>query len=135
MAVSKNRTASRENKQVVSSNQSTSNNQLTCVVSKDTAIEGSFQADQDVRLDGSVKGDVKCSKRLVLGETGKIEGTVEDQHAVIMGTIEGEILVKETLTLKSTALINGNLSAKGIQVEEGARYNGTLKVGGPVTAR
>lgn len=134
MAVSKNRFASADSKQVQASGTSNSNNQFTCVVSKDTAIEGSFQADQDVRLDGSVKGDVKCSKRLVLGESGKIEGTVDAQNAVIMGTIEGEIHVKETLTLKATAFINGNLSAKGIQVEEGARYNGNIKVGNPIGA-
>ena len=101
----------------------------TCVISKDTVIEGSFTADQDVRLDGMIKGDVRCSKRLVLGESGKIDGKVSAESAVIMGTIKGEVVIQDLLQLKSTALVDGNLQAKSILVEEGGRYLGECRIG------
>lgn len=102
---------------------------LTCVVSKDTHIEGNFSSEQDVRLDGTVKGDVRCTKRLVIGETGKVIGKVFADSGVIMGRIEGEVSIKDTLLLKSSAVISGNLQAKAMQVEEGAQYSGECKVG------
>jgi len=101
----------------------------TCVISKDTLIEGNFSAEQDVRLDGTIKGDVRCAKRLVLGETGKIEGKVLAESAVIMGSIKGEILVQDLLQLKATAFVDGNLQSKAILVEEGGRYLGECRVG------
>ena len=101
----------------------------TCVISKDTVIEGSFSADQDVRLDGVIKGDVRCSKRLVVGESGNIEGKVNAESAVVMGTIKGEVIIKESLQLKATALVDGNLQASTITVDEGGRYLGECRVG------
>lgn len=101
----------------------------TCVISKDTLIEGNFSAEQDVRLDGVIKGEVRCTRRLVLGETGKIEGKVSAESAVIMGTIKGELHIQDLLQLKSTALVDGNLQAKSILVEEGGRYLGECRVG------
>lgn len=102
----------------------------TCVISKDTVIEGNFAAEQDVRLDGVIKGDVRCSKKLVVGETGKIEGKVFAESAVVMGAIQGEVTIQDLLLLKGTALVDGTLQAKSIQVEEGGRYLGECKVGG-----
>ena len=104
-------------------------NAATCVVSKGTVIDGTFRSEQDVRLDGMVQGDVRCTKRFVMGDTGKVEGKVIAQDAVIMGVVEGEVIVKGTLHLKPTAVIYGNLTAKSILVDEGARYDGECKVG------
>jgi cytoskeletal protein CcmA (bactofilin family) len=101
----------------------------TCVLSKDTLFEGSFSSEQDVRLDGVIKGDVRCSKRLVVGETGRIEGKVHAESAVIMGTVKGEVFIQDILQLKPTALVDGNLQAKSIQVEEGGRYLGECRIG------
>ncbi|MCB0643463.1 MAG: polymer-forming cytoskeletal protein [Phaeodactylibacter sp.] len=112
------------------SNGAAPQNKFTCVVSKDTTIEGTFGADQDVRLDGTVKGDVKCAKRLVMGQTGKVEGTVVAENAVIMGTIEGEVTINGVLHLHPTAVIKGNIKAKTLKVDEGAQYTGTCSVGG-----
>ena len=65
----------------------------TCVIAKGTSITGKFAASEDVRLDGVIEGDVKCDKRLVMGETGRVKGTIHAADAVIMGTIEGELIL------------------------------------------
>ncbi|MFZ2900763.1 MAG: polymer-forming cytoskeletal protein [Saprospiraceae bacterium] len=101
----------------------------TCVISKDTVIEGNFSCEQDVRLDGVIKGDVRCAKRLVIGETGRIEGKVTAESAVIQGTIKGEVTIQDVLQLKSTALVDGVLQAKALLVEEGGRYLGECRIG------
>jgi len=101
----------------------------TCVISKGTLIDGVFNSSENVRLDGTINGEVKCKSKLVLGEKGLIAGDVNTQDATIMGTIEGDIRVHGTLTLKGTALIRGGISAKYLIVEEGARYIGECSIG------
>ncbi|MBI1224266.1 MAG: hypothetical protein GC192_03430 [Bacteroidetes bacterium] len=103
--------------------------QDTCVVAAGTTIEGKFNSTENVRLDGQVKGEVKCALRLVMGETGRIEGNVRTKDAIIMGTIEGELIAEGLLHLKSTAVIRGTISAKNMTVDEGARYVGECKIG------
>jgi len=105
----------------------------TCIISKGTRIEGQFVSQENVRLDGVIKGEVKCESRLVMGESGKIEGKVRTKDADIHGTIEGEILVFGSLQLRSTARIHGNITATTMSVEEGASWTGECKVGQAAT--
>ena len=100
-----------------------------CVVAQGTKIEGEFHSGESVRLDGVLIGDVKCDKKLVLGKTGRIEGTVLSTNAVIMGTIVGELRVTGALHLDSTANIEGDITAKKMTMDEGARYNGGCRIG------
>jgi cytoskeletal protein CcmA (bactofilin family) len=101
----------------------------TCLISPGTVIEGKFSSSENIRVDGLIKGEVKCSQRLVMGENGKIEGNVRTKDAVIMGTIEGEVYAEGTLHLKGAGLIRGIIQAKYMTVEEGARYVGECKIG------
>lgn len=101
----------------------------TCVIAQGTTITGKFSATEDVRLDGVIEGDVKCDKRLVMGETGRVKGTIMAADAIIMGTIDGELIVSNTIHLKSTAKIDGIIQGKSMTVDEGAKYSGECKVG------
>jgi len=101
----------------------------TCVIAQGTSITGKFSATEDVRLDGVIEGDVNCDKRLVMGETGRVKGTITAADAIIMGTIEGELIVANTIHLKGTAKIDGTIKGKSMTVDEGARYSGECKVG------
>ena len=101
----------------------------TCVIAQGTTITGKFAATEDVRLDGVIEGDVTCDKRLVMGETGRVKGTINAADAIIMGTIEGELIVSNTIHLKGTAKIDGIIKGKSMTVDEGARYSGECKVG------
>ncbi len=102
---------------------------VTCVIANGTVITGQFAATEDVRLDGVIEGDVKCDKRIVMGETGCVKGTIHAADAVIMGTIDGELIVTNTIHLKSSAKIDGKIQGKSMTVDEGAVYNGECKVG------
>ena len=101
----------------------------TCVMTNGTTTEGKFRATENVRLDGLLKGEMKCDKRLVMGEKGKVEGNIETVDAVIMGTVDGELKVSGSLTLKGTAIVRGVITAKFMIVEEGAQYFGDCNIG------
>lgn len=103
--------------------------QSSCVISKGTIIEGKFKTSEDLRLDGTILGEVQSDKKIVMGETGKIEGFVNCNESTIKGRIEGEISVNGLLHLLNTAFIKGKIKAKKMIVDEGAVYNGECLIG------
>ncbi len=92
-------------------------------------IIGTVITDSDMRIDGTVEGDVKCSGKLVIGEHGLIKGTVECQNAEIMGRLEGKIDVKYTLALRATSNLKGEISTGTLMVEPNAIFNGNCSMG------
>ena len=111
------------------SNGNTNGQGTTCIIATGTRIEGKFSTTEDVRLDGTIVGEVRSDKRLVMGETGKIEGTVFCYESSIKGRIEGTISVKGLLHLLTTAYIKGKIKAKKMVIDEGASYNGECLIG------
>ena len=99
------------------------------VIAEGTTIEGKFFTPEDIRMDGKLIGDVISEKRLVMGDTGLIEGTAECTGSSINGKIEGELSVNGTLHLSSSAFVSGKIKAKKLVVDEGASYNGECLIG------
>ena len=107
----------------------------TTVIAKGTTIEGKFACAENVRLDGAIHGEVKVDKRFVMGDNSYVQGNINARDAAIKGKIKGDLNVKEALHLMETAVIEGNISAKTMVVEEGARYNGSCRIGDTGTAK
>ena len=103
---------------------------LTCVIAEGTVIEGTFICSENVRLDGKINGEVKVEKRLVMGTSGVIEGSVSAMNTAIQGKLEGDINVEESIQIMSTAQVRGNINAGSIGIEEGAMYNGKISISG-----
>ena len=101
----------------------------SCEIATDTIIDGTIRCSEGLRLDGKVIGDVFCDKRFVMGEKGKVEGTVTCNESVISGKIEGQISVKGLLHLLGSAFIKGKIMASKMIVDEGAKYNGECLIG------
>ena len=104
-------------------------NGLTCIIAKGTVIEGKITTTENMRVDGIVKGEVRCEKRLVMDAGGFINGEVSAATSVIKGKVEGSITVTETLHLLDSSHIKGTIKTRQLKVEEGAKYEGELKVG------
>ncbi|MFT4758733.1 MAG: cytoskeletal protein CcmA (bactofilin family) [Paraglaciecola sp.] len=102
---------------------------LTCVIAEGTHIEGIIKSNTNIRVDGSIKGTVNCQEKLVMGETGIVEGTISTKDAIITGTFDGNLIVNGTLHLKSMAVIKGDITAEYLIVDEGAQYFGKCNIG------
>ena len=92
-------------------------------------IVGTIVTDSNIRVDGTIEGDVNCAGKLVVGEKGNIVGTIICQNAEIMGKLDGKILVKGTLALRATSNIKGEVSTQTLIVEPNALLNGTCTMG------
>ena len=92
-------------------------------------IIGTIIADSDIRIDGSIEGDLQCSGKIVIGEKGQLKGTIACQFADIYGKVDGKIDVKQTLTLRATANIKGEVTTQTLIVEPNAIFNGSCSMG------
>ena len=102
---------------------------LTCIIAKGTLIEGKITSTENMRIDGTVKGEVKCDKRLVMDAEGKVEGDVFAHTSSIKGQVIGTVTIKDTLHLLDSCFIKGTIRAKQMKVEEGAKYDGNCHIG------
>lgn len=93
-------------------------------------IVGNIIADSDYRIDGLIEGELQCSGKVVIGEAGRIKGTVNCQNAEILGLMEGKITCSQQLSLRSSGKIKGDVLTKTLIVEPGALFNGTCSMGG-----
>jgi cytoskeletal protein CcmA (bactofilin family) len=94
-----------------------------------TVIKGDIKTNNDIRIDGVVEGLVYSDAKVVVGVTGKVLGDIMCQSADISGRVSGVIAVKELLFLKSTALVDGDISTTKLVVEAGAKFNGNCSMG------
>ena len=92
-------------------------------------IVGNITADSDFRIDGTIEGELNCTGKVVIGEGGKIKGTVNCTNAEIMGMLEGKATCSQQLNLRANGKINGDVVTKTLIVEPGAIFNGTCSMG------
>lgn len=93
-----------------------------------TKIVGNISADRDLRIDGEVEGNVTCSGKVVVSQSGSIAGMVMCVNAEIGGKVVGDLTVSETLTLRSTATIEGDVKTKNLIIEPSAVFNGSCSM-------
>ncbi len=94
-----------------------------------TKIIGSVVSDSGFRVDGEIEGDLKTQGKVVIGATGKVNGTLACANADIEGSFKGKLMVKELLSIRSTANLNGEVFTSKLAVEPGAIFNATCKMG------
>ena len=94
-----------------------------------TVITGDIQSKGDIRVDGTLKGSIKTSGKVVLGKDGVIEGDVVCTDADVSGTIKAKISVTQLLSLKSTAKLNGDIITNKLSIEPGASFTGSCSMG------
>src|SRR5690349_7670719 len=82
-----------------------------------TVVEGDIKSNGDIRIDGTVFGSIVSKAKVVVGNTGVIEGDVNSQNADVSGNIRGKVTINQLLFLKSTANMIGDIVTGKLVVE------------------
>jgi len=98
------------------------------LVGEGTTINGDIKAIGDMRIDGTVIGKVSSSGRIIIGNSGLIEGEVICKIFEISGNFKGKIEVAEIATLKETARFQGEMIISKLAIEPGAFFSGSCKM-------
>lgn len=98
-------------------------------LAKGTKVIGDIETNGNIRIDGELTGTIKSSGKVVIGETGKVDGEIICQNASCSGNIKGKITVSELLSLQSSATVNGDIVTGKLQIEPGANFSGNCSMG------
>jgi cytoskeletal protein CcmA (bactofilin family) len=93
-------------------------------LSSDLQFEGTISGAGDLQVDGSVKGDIRVG-RLIVGETGAVEGNVAADYLEVRGRIVGGVTGKQ-VKLVSTAYVDGDINAEQLSIDIGAYFQGRV---------
>lgn len=102
----------------------TGGNNSASLISAGTTLKGDIHSNADLRIDGTLIGNITSSAKVIIGANGVVEGNIQGQQADILGKVTGTVKVKELLQLKGTSAVNGNIQAGKLQVEPTATFNG-----------
>lgn len=89
-----------------------------------TEITGDIVSDSNIIVEGDVVGNISCSGKVVIGNTGKITGNLVCIDADIEGKLDGELTIENLLVLRSTARITGDIETVRLAIEEGGFFEG-----------
>lgn len=108
--------------------ETTANVNAVSRISAGTVIKGEILSPSDIRIDGTFEGKVYSKGRAVIGETAVIKGDIVCADIDLWGKVDGNIYVKDTLSLKEGCVVNGNLHVRKLAVELGSTFNGNCKM-------
>lgn len=111
----------------------------TSLIARGVTIRGDIEFNGALHLDGTVEGSIHAEPGgdgvLTISETGRVTGRIEVPHAVINGSVKGDIEVAERLELAAMAFIEGDVQYQVLEMAAGARVNGKMIHRAPLTVR
>lgn len=99
------------------------------LISAGTTLKGDMSSNSDLRIDGTVIGNIESSSKVIIGGTGIVEGDITATQTDISGKVSGNIRAKELLQLRDESMVTGNLYAGKLQIEPTATFNGQCFMG------
>ena len=111
---------------------SASGKSINTIIGRGSISEGRFEIETGVRVDGVLKGELKSSGTLIVGESGVIEADVRVREALVSGRVIGDLVAEEKVHLQAHATFIGKVQTKLLVVEEGAVFKAECDAGGEI---
>jgi cytoskeletal protein CcmA (bactofilin family) len=118
-----------KNKPTIMSNEKTNGGNGTTLIGAGTTLKGDISSNSDLRIDGTIIGNVNSTAKIVIGASGNVEGDISGNQADIVGKVSGNIKTKDLLQLRGDCVVNGNVTAGKLQIEPTAVFNGQCHMG------
>lgn len=106
-----------------------SNDGVISIVGSGMKVNGDVETEGTIRIEGRVEGTVRAGKAVVVGKDGRIKGDIFTQDAVVGGEVNGTIVAESRIELQATCVVEGEIRARRIQLDEGGRVNGKVHTG------
>ena len=104
----------------------------TTIIGAGTTINGNIESTGDIRIDGTLIGNLTSKAKVLVGADGVIEGSIKGKNADVLGRVTGQMDIKEVLQLRGKCIIDGDIFAGKLEVEPTATFNGRCHMGANV---
>lgn len=103
------------------------NNELT-IISTGVVLEGNMKCTGNIRVDGTINGDIVAEGNITVGTNGKVVGEISANDINIGGKVDGIVRAQNKVVLEAKAMLKGELITKILVIEAGAQFDGTSKM-------
>jgi cytoskeletal protein CcmA (bactofilin family) len=103
------------------------------IIAPGTKVNGDVETDGTLRVEGTVEGQIRAAKAVVVGKDGVVIGDIATQDAVIGGRVTGTVVAESRLELQATCVIDGEIRARRVKLDEGGKVNGQVAMGETLT--
>ncbi|MDR1371898.1 MAG: polymer-forming cytoskeletal protein [Dysgonamonadaceae bacterium] len=93
-----------------------------------TYVKGNIKAEEDFRIDGRLEGNIECIGKVIVGQQAEILGNIQCENCDLYGKVDGSLFINDTIRLKSSVRLTGEIVTKYVEIESGALFNGTCKM-------
>ena len=99
----------------------------SAVVGPKIVFKGELSGEEDLLIQGTVEGTVNLKgNQLVIGKQGVVKANITAKVIIIEGTVEGDVIGEESIAIKASSDVKGNLMADRITLEDGAKFRGSV---------
>lgn len=91
-------------------------------------FKGELSADEDLVIHGQVEGTIGPTPRVTIGAQAKIKANIHARRVVIEGSVDGDLTADTSVLVRETGTVNGNIQAPSVSIQEGASFNGSVKM-------
>ena len=96
------------------------------VIGPSFVVEGDITGDEDVLVQGTVKGRITLKEGLVVDASGVLEADVETATVEVAGQVTGNVSAAERVELKAESRVSGDVRAPRILIADGAHFKGSI---------
>jgi len=96
------------------------------VIGSSLIIDGEISGDEDLVIQGTVKGKISLKESLFVESSGVVEADIETQTVEIAGRVTGNIAATDKVELKSDCRVVGDIKAPRILIADGASFKGNV---------
>jgi cytoskeletal protein CcmA (bactofilin family) len=99
-------------------------------IGRSITIRGDVTGDEDLLIQGRVDGSVDLKQHAVtIGRDGEVKASIAGRVVGVEGRVEGNITSEEQVVLRSSAWVQGDITAPRLVLEDGARFRGGVDMG------
>ncbi|HEY1016629.1 MAG TPA: polymer-forming cytoskeletal protein [Herpetosiphonaceae bacterium] len=112
------------NKKVVQPIAQSGTNKPETVIGSNTTFVGTLKSDGNIRIDGSVEGEIEVLGNLIIGATGRVIATLKAANIHVSGAVKGTVVATEQLEISPSGKVWGDISAASLHIEPGGLFRG-----------
>ncbi len=98
------------------------------VIGDGASIDGTVRSERSIRVRGAVQGEIESQQRVVVEESARIQARITAEHVTVLGEVNGSITCSGRLEIASTGRVTGEVSSGTLIIQEGAFFEGHLKM-------
>ncbi|MPZ15501.1 MAG: hypothetical protein GEU73_13950 [Chloroflexi bacterium] len=101
------------------------------VIGEHTFVDGTYRSDDNVRIRGTVQGEIDCAKEVFIEENARVSAKVTAAGITVAGDVEGELNCIGRVEIRSTGRVVGTINSGTLVMQEGGYLEGNLRMQRP----